>query len=51
MPAKSLLKPLQKIQNQCLCKIIRAYWQTLIAAIEKEVAIPLIQLHIKITAL
>ena len=51
MPAKSLLKLLQKVQNQCLCKITKAYWRTPIAAIEKEIAIPPIQFHIKIIAL
>ena len=24
-PAKSFLKPLQKIQNQCLCRVTRVY--------------------------
>ena len=41
-PAKSLLKPLQKVQNRCLRRVTGAYWQTLIVVIKKEVAIPLI---------
>ena len=50
-PAKNLLKPLQKIQNQCLRRITGAYRRTLTAAMEKEAAIPPIQLHIETTAL
>ena len=50
-PAKSLLKPLQEVQNRCLHRITGVYWQTPIAAMEKEAAIPLIQLYIEITAL
>ena len=50
-PAKSLIKPLQKIQNKCLYRVIGIYQQILIAIIEKGAAIPLIQLYIKTTAL
>ena len=50
-PAKSLLEPLRKVQNQCLRRVTGAYRRTPIAAIEKEAAIPLIQLYIKTTAL
>jgi len=50
-PAKSLLEPLQKVQNQCLRRITGAYHYTPIAAMEKEAAIPPIQLHIETIAL
>ena len=40
--AKSLLKPLQKVQNQYLYRVTGVYQQTLRAIIEKEAAIPLI---------
>ena len=50
-PAKSLLEPLRKVQNQCLRRVTGAYRRTPIAAIEKEAAIPPIQLHIKTAAL
>ena len=50
-PAKSLLKPLQKVQNRCLRRVTGAYRRTLIVVIKKEAAIPPIQLYIKIIAL
>jgi len=50
-PAKSLLEPLQKVQNQCLRRITGAYHRILIAAMEKEAAIPLIQFYIEMIAL
>ena len=50
-PAKSLLEPLRKVQNRCLRRVTGAYQRTLIAAIEKEAAIPPIQLYIESTAL
>ena len=50
-PAKSLLKPLRKVQNRCLRRVTGAYRRTPIAAIEKEAAIPPIQLHIETAAL
>ena len=50
-PVKSLLKPLRKVQNQCLRRVTGAYRRTPIAAIEKEAAIPPIQLHIETAAL
>ena len=50
-PAKSLLEPLREVQNRCLRRITGAYRRTPIAAMEKEAAIPPIQLHIKTIAL
>jgi len=49
--AKSLLEPLQKVQNKYLRRVIGAYQRTPIAVMEKEAAIPPIQLHIDIIAL
>jgi len=41
-PVKSLLKPLQKVQNKCLRRVTGVYRRTPIAVMEKEAAIPLI---------
>ena len=49
--AKSLLEPLQKVQNQCLRRVTGAYQRIPITAMEKEAAIPPIQLYIETTAL
>src|SRR5437764_5752087 len=48
---KSLLKPIQRVQNQCLWKIAGAYKRTPIAALERECAIPPAPLHIEKIAL
>lgn len=44
-PAKGRLKPLAKVQNKCLRTITGAYKRTPIAAIEREMAIPPIDLY------
>ena len=49
--AKCIIKPLKKMQNQCLWKVIGAYKQTPTAALEQEAAIPLINLQITIYTL
>jgi hypothetical protein len=48
---KSLLKPIQRVQNQCLRKIAGAYKRTPIAALERECAIPPVPLYIEKVAL
>jgi hypothetical protein len=45
------LKPIQKIQNQCLRKIVGAYKRTPTAALERETAIPPIPLYVDTIAL
>ena len=49
--AESLLKPIQRVQNQCLRKIVGAYKWTPVAALERECAIPPVPLHIETIAL
>jgi hypothetical protein len=45
-PGKSLLKPLQNIQNKCLRRTLGAYKQTPIAALEREAAIPPLDIQV-----
>ena len=42
---------LQRVQNQCLRRIIGVYKRTLTAALERETKTPLIALYTKLTAL
>ena len=48
---KSRIKPLEKIQNQCLRRITGAYKRTPRAALEREAAIPPLDLYIDTAAL
>lgn len=50
-PPKNLLKPIKKVQNQCLRRIAGAYRRTPAEAIERELAIPLIPLYTDTIAL
>ena len=47
---KSTLVPLEKAQLACLRRVMRGYKRTLIAALEKEAGIPLIDLYVKAIA-
>jgi hypothetical protein len=47
----STIKPLQRVQNQCLRRITGAYKRTLTAALERETKISLIALYTELTAL
>jgi hypothetical protein len=49
--AISLLKPLKKVQNTALWRITRAYKRTPTAALEREAAVPPIDLYIHTRAL
>jgi len=49
--AKRMVKPLKKMQNQCLRKVMGAYKRTPTAALEREAAIPPIDLQITAHAL
>ena len=43
--------PLEKLQNQCLQKITRVYKRTLHAVLEREAAVPPIDIYIEATAI
>ena len=45
------IKPLQKVQNQCLRRIIGGYKRTLTAALERETMTPPIAIYAELTAL
>jgi hypothetical protein len=49
--AKSSLAPLEKIQNQCLCRITGAYKRTPRAALEREAVVLPIDVYIEATAI
>ena len=49
--AKSSLVPLEKLQNQCLCKITGAYKRTPHTALEREAAVPPLDVYIEATAM
>ena len=49
--AKSSLAPLEKLQNQCLRRIIGAYKRILRAILERKVVVLLLDVYIEVTAM
>ena len=49
--AKSSLVSLEKLQNQCLCRITGVYKRTLRAAIKCKAVVPLLNIYIKAIAM
>jgi Reverse transcriptase (RNA-dependent DNA polymerase)/Endonuclease-reverse transcriptase len=50
MMVKSMTKPLKKAQNQCLRKVLGAYKRTPTAALEREAAVPPIDIYASLLA-
>ena len=51
MLLKSALVPLAKLQNKCLCRTTGAYRRTPRAALEREAAVPPLDVYIDTTAM